>query len=268
MKPMEGSTKYIRVYRMRLKEYLAFPVDFLANWASFPFTMATYYFLYSTVYQYNPSFAGMTLNTLLVYFFLALCFRRIGNHSTTANEVSENIQKGNFLTYITRPIHYIGYFFAIRSAKVTLQALMALPFILLFPALLLPEYTIQLIPIVQAYILALIGFMVSFQLYFIVGMLSFWFEEIWGIRHGIGILIWLFSGALIPITILPTPLQGVAFILPFQHQAGVPAQLILAQKDTGDFLTSLMVLILWIIALFLLQSWVWKKGLRKHDGKG
>jgi ABC-2 type transport system permease protein len=265
---MGASAKYIHVYRMRLQEYLAFPVDFLANWASFPFTMVTYYFLYGIVYQYNPSFAGMTFHTLLVYFFLALCFRRIGNHSMIANDVSENIQKGNFLTYITRPIHYIGYFFALRASKVTIQALMALPFILVFPFLLIPEYALNGVAIIQAYILALLGFGVSFQLYFIVGMLSFWFEAIWGVRHGISILIWLFSGALIPVSILPSFLHGIAFLLPFQHQAGVPAQLILGQKGTGDFLTSTIILIGWLLALFFLQAWVWKKGLRKHDGKG
>jgi ABC-2 type transport system permease protein len=265
---MEGSRKYVHVFRMRLLEYLAFPIDFLANWAGFPFTMTTYYFLYGTVYQYNPTFAGMDFHTLLVYFFLALCFRRIGSHSSTANDVSDNIQKGSFLPYITRPIHYIGYFFAIQSAKVVLQGLLALPFIIAVPILFIPGYAFNLVPIIQAYMLALLGFGAIFQVFFMVGLLSFWFEAIWGIRHGIGILIWLFSGALIPITIMPDPLKAIAFILPFQHAAGIPAQLILGQKGNGEFVTSALILIVWIILLFLAQRTIWEKGLLKHDGKG
>jgi ABC-2 type transport system permease protein len=230
--------------------------------------MVTYYFLYGAVYQYNPKFVNMTFPTLLVYFFLALCFRRIGNHSTTSTEVSEHIQKGNFLSLITRPIHYIGYFFSIRSSKVILQALMALPFIILVPILFIPQYALNPIIIFEAYFLALLGFVVTFELYYLVGLLTFWFEEIWGVRRTIGLAVWLFSGALVPVAILPSFLQGAAFLLPFQHQAGIPAQLILGQKNTGDFLSSTLILMVWAIALFITQKYVWKKGLLKHDGKG
>ncbi|MFH0969984.1 MAG: ABC-2 family transporter protein [Candidatus Diapherotrites archaeon] len=268
MKLMGGSRKYWYLFRLKLMEYLTFPLDFLANWASFPFTMIVYYFLYNTVYEFNPSFANMTLPTLMVYFFFTLCFRRMGNHSGIANDVNEDIQKGRFLSYITRPMHYIGYSFAIKSSTVVVQALMALPFIIIVPYLVIPQYTLDVTTLLQAYFLALLGFGVTFQIYYMVGLLTFWFEAIWGIRHTIGLMVWLFSGAIVPISILPTFLQGTALLLPFQHQAGIPAQLLLGQKTTGDFILSTIILTGWIIGLFIIQRYVWKKGLQKHDGKG
>lgn len=268
MNPMGGSRKYWYFFKTRVHELLAFPIDFLANWASFPFTMITYYFLYDAVYTYNPNFAGMTFPTLITYFFLTLCFRRIGNHSSTSGTVSEHIQKGSFITYLARPIHYIAYTFSHRFAKVFIQAVMALPFIIIVPIIVLSEYTLNPIAIILAFILALAGFVVTFQMYYIVGLFTFWLEAVWGIRHAVGLLVWLFSGAIVPVAILPFGLKTAAQILPFQHQAGIPAQLILGQAPLSQFIPSLITLLLWAVALFIIQQHVWKKGLLKHDGKG
>lgn len=265
---MGGSKKYWGFFTMQLRDYIAYPSELLANWASFPFTMVVYYFLYSMVYQYNPSFANMSFPTLITYFFLTLCFRRIGNHSGTAGAVSEKIQKGNFITNITKPIHFILYMFSFRSAKVFMQALMALPFIIIVPTLTLTNYTINPITIALALVLVLTGFVVTFQLYYIIGLLTFWLEEVWGLRHWVGLLTWLFSGAIIPVSILPFGLQSAAQILPFQHQAGIPAQLILGQTPLSQFIPSFITLLIWAVALFTIQQHVWKKGLLKHDGKG
>ncbi len=268
MKHTVASRKYYHTFLLRAQEYLAFPLDFIMNWFSLPFTMITYYFLYSIVYQYNPTFAGTDLISLIVYFFIAICFRRITMQSALTDIVHEDIQQGRFLTIISRPIHYIGYFFSMRTAKMVIMGMMALPLVVLVPILFIPGYTFSFLALIEAYILAIAGFVATFQIYYIVGLLSFWFEQVWGFRHTIGIFIWLFSGIIIPIHILPGILQGFAFVLPFQHQAAVPALLILGQKTTMDFFTSLLILIGWVIVLFLLQGWVWKKGLLKHDGKG
>ena len=241
MKHLGGSRKYMHVFYLRFRENLEFPLDLLATWAGLPFTMITYYFLYGIIFQYNPSFANTTFPVLLVYFFLTLCFRRMGNHSGIANDINDSIQKGNFIAFLARPIHYVGYFFASRSTKAIIQGLMALPFVILVPIFVIPGFAFNGVAYVQAFILAYLGFLVAFQIFYIVGLLTFWFEEIWGFRHMVGTINWLFSGAIIPISILAAPLQLIAFILPFQHQAAIPAQLILGQKTTADFFISAII---------------------------
>jgi ABC-2 type transport system permease protein len=224
--------------------------------------------VYGTVFQYNPTFANTTFPQLLTYLFLTLCFRRITINARLSDVLAQEIKKGDFLPYLTKPIDYFKYQLAAYSANFCVLALMSLPFILGAPFLLLENFSLSLFIIPLAFFLCALGFIVLLEIHFIIGLFAFWVEEVWGLKNAVSMIGWLFSGAIIPITLLPVPIQWFAYALPFQHAAAIPAQLILGQKNFFQFGESALILAGWIIALYFIQKWVWKKGLLKHDGKG
>lgn len=267
MSRMVGSRAYLEIIRLRFHEMIAHPLDLIGQWISLPLSMIILYVVYGTLYQTQPAFAGTTLNDLLLYLMLALVYKKIGDEYDESGQVEDEIKRGDIFQYLTRPIRYFGVRLSRRVGKVIAHSVIAVPTILLMVQWIHGTWT-PLDRLLLSYFLALWGGIVIFQLFYIIGILSFWFEEIWGFARGLTTLAWLFSGSVIPLTLLPNELQTLSFLLPFQHQAAVSAQFTLGQVGIDVYVQSLLILLGWILVLELLQSWLWKKGLLKRDGKG
>ncbi|MBI4043234.1 MAG: ABC-2 family transporter protein [Candidatus Diapherotrites archaeon] len=267
MNPLAASRKYAYAFRLRVMELMAYKGDFIARWVIMPFTLAVYYFLYGTIYAFNPSFAGTTFYGMLAYLFLTLCFRRMGTYSNESDQVERELKKGDFLGYLVRPIHYMVFRLSMRTASLVVVGLTILPFMILVVLAVTPN-SFSLPRLALALVLSFLGFVASFEIFYSIGLLAFWLEETWGVKRGINTLAWLLSGSVFPLHILSPELQLLAHALPFKHQAAVPAQLLLGQAGLAQFTDSIIMLGIWIAGLYLVQNWLWEKGLRKHDGKG
>lgn len=268
MNHREGNAKYWHAFKLRFLEIVEFPIEFIFKWSHLPISLAVYYFVYGTVFQYNPTFANTTFPHLLTYLFLTLCFRRITINARLSDVLANEIKRGDFLPYLTKPIDYFKYQLAAYGANFTVLTLMSLPFILGAPFFLMENFSLTLETVPLAFLLCAMGFIVLLEIHFIIGIFAFWIEEVWGIKNAVSMVGWFFSGAIVPISLLPLPAQWFAQILPFQHAAAIPAQLILGQKTISQFGESALILGGWIVLLYFLQKHLWKKGLLKHDGKG
>jgi ABC-2 type transport system permease protein len=267
MKHLVSVGKYAETLRMGIMERLAYRADVILEFLNFPFIFITIYFVWSIVFSNQSQVGEFTLPTLLATTLITLFIRKIGSQSALVVVLTSEIKTGKILIFLVRPVSYFWSKVMKRIAKVIFLSAIGIPCILF-----IQWHFTQTIPTLPAaalaFVLAFFGFLVLCQLFFLLGMTAFWIEETWGIRSAFITLSWFLSGGLIPISLFPPWLQSISFIMPFQHQAAVPALLLLGRAGTTQFLESMVVLGIWAAGLFFLNKWIWNAGPRHHDGKG
>jgi ABC-2 type transport system permease protein len=258
---------YFQLIRLQVHELIAYPLNLIGSWINFPFAIFIFYIVYGQIYQINPTFGGISFGSLMAYLSIAVAFRKMAEALGESYDVQLEIKAGDIFAYLTRPINYFGVRLSRQTGKFVARAITIIPILYLLVYgftgtwLSIPHYAMGIT-------LALLGSLVIFQIYYIIGLLSFWFEEVWGFRRAIFSISYLLSGSMIPIALFPDALKTLSFLLPFQHQAAIPAQFVLQQVGIETYGQSLLILFVWFIILGIVQEKMWQKGLLKHDGKG
>lgn len=81
----------------------------------------------------------------------------------------------------------------------------------------------------------------------------------WGLSQIMGAIINLLSGMLIPISFFPLWAQKIVNFFPFSSTIYTPSMIFLGKINGNNIISSLALQMLWIIILFIISKWMWKK---------
>jgi ABC-2 type transport system permease protein len=110
------------------------------------------------------------------------------------------------------------------------------------------------------------AFALQFLIQYTLAMFAFWTEKASAIQE-VSFLVYLFlSGAIAPLELFPPAVRSIALWTPFPYILNFPASILTGLKV--DFGRSLGVTILWFALFWMLNRWLWKKGLRHYSGMG
>ncbi len=251
---------------MQILNVWAHPIEMMGYWMSIPFIMVINYSIWGIFFSTNETIGGFDFTSMLAYLFLTFCFRKMQGPNET-NDAEDEIKSGKIITYLARPIDYFTFRLSARIGTIIVTT--PIVFLITIGTFLFAGKEIPPLPhFILAFALSFIGLMVLFELFYSINLLAFWFEEIWGFRRGVYTMAWLFSGSLIPVSLLPGFLNTIGKTLPFHHQAAVPTLYLLGIEPFSTVQESFLILGAWLIVLYALQRYIWKKGLRSYDGKG
>jgi ABC-2 type transport system permease protein len=113
-----------------------------------------------------------------------------------------------------------------------------------------------------------LGLLIKFGVQYITCLLAFWSNHGWGIVNARVALTQLFSGALVPLPLMPVWLREWCEVLPFQGIVYLPSSIYLGRAD-GDVLAALAGQAAWALGLFALGRVSFAHALRKvtiHGG--
>ncbi len=113
-----------------------------------------------------------------------------------------------------------------------------------------------------------VTFTISHLFQYLIGLSTFWWEDIGALQTTEEVVSAIFSGRLAPLTFFALPIQYLADYLPFRYLAYVPAQIYLGTIKTHEWFSVFGPALLWIIGLGILTRFVWYRGLRRHEGFG
>jgi ABC-2 type transport system permease protein len=177
--------------------------------------------------------------------------------------IEDRVRSGSIGTDLLRPMglgtylfcETIGYnLFEIVTGLAPLVALAALVFGLDPPAWRdLPFFGIALLN----------GLLLYFTLSYLLGLLAFWYQEIWHLERFLAELIWLFSGARVPLWFYPPALDRASSFLPFRLVYFVPISIYLGRMGRAEILAAIVQQGVWIVALGLLGRVLWAAGIKK-----
>jgi ABC-2 type transport system permease protein len=261
--------KYYRVFANTWGEILSYRLNFFMWRFRVVLQLLTMFFLWSTLIPRGGSLFGYSQAQMLTYILGTSLITSIVL-ATKTFEVGEQITTGNLSNFLIKPISYMKYWFARDMGDKAMNIFFTVIELTIIILLLKPPLFLQTNPLALFYTLiaCLLAMIMYFFFGFLVGLIGFWSNEVWGPRFIIWILLGFFAGSLFPLDILPRPVFQVLQVLPFTYLLYFPLKIYLGQLPIQLILQGFMVSLSWVFILFIMIKLVWNKGLKIYGAEG
>lgn len=156
-------------------------------------------------------------------------------------------------------------------AKHLSEKMTRLPFSLVFAGLFFGLYPQAFwIPSWSNVLLCLLAIVMAFALRFVIqytfAMLAFWTERASAIQQFWFLFYIFLSGTIAPLEVFPPIVREVVLWTPFPYMIHFPAALLIGLPV--EVVRGLLVILGWMVLFFIVNRWLWRKGLRQYSGMG
>jgi ABC-2 type transport system permease protein len=111
-----------------------------------------------------------------------------------------------------------------------------------------------------------LAFALRFLMQYTFAMFAFWTERASAIEQ-FWFLFYLFlSGLIAPLEVFPPLVREVALWTPFPYLIHFPAALLIGLPV--DIVRGLLMMLGWSLLCFVVNRWLWRKGLKQYSGMG
>ncbi len=200
------------------------------------------------------------------YFFSVFIIRQI-NPIWVIWEFEEEVVKGRLSFRLLQPLdpvwHYIARHLAEKITRAPLVIVSTILFFYLYPqAFWLPN----LGNIVLFILTIILAFILRFLIQYSFAMFAFWTERASALEQ-FWLLFYIFlSGLIAPLEVFPPIVSKIVLFTPFPYFVYFPAALLVDLPV--NFLQGILVILAWSIIFFLVNRWLWKKGLKHYSAMG
>jgi ABC-2 type transport system permease protein len=173
------------------------------------------------------------------------------------------IRDGDVATDLTKPIDYQAARFAEQLGGLAFElvavACAVIGVVLVTGSVPAPAGWAQGLLFLVSFALAV---PLKFTIRYMTAMFCFWTHNFMGVSWAKDAIVWLFSGGLIPLALLPAWLGGLAAALPFAGLTATPAALYLGQASGAEAWKLLALQAFWVVALWFGARLLWRGALR------
>ncbi len=117
--------------------------------------------------------------------------------------------------------------------------------------------------------LAVVSIIFAILIYFFInvifGSLGFWTRDVWAPRFLLMVILEFATGAMFPLDMLSNLWQNVLLWTPFPYLLFIPLRIYLGSSETIMYLLGQAI---WVVLLYLLSRYVWKRGLLRYEAEG
>lgn len=261
--------KYYIIARNTWDEMLTYRTSFVMWRLRNIIQLMTIYFLWSVVIPQGQSILGYTRGIMLTYILGTSLMDSIVLSSRTY-EVGQEINSGNLMNFLLRPMNYFLYWFAKDVGDKLMNVCFSIVELSLVFIILKPPVFIQTNPFfILFFILSIIlSLFLYFFINFLLGLIGFWSPEVWAPRFIFITILGFFAGSLFPLDILPKGIFEILRLLPFTYLLYFPLKIYLGQLNFYQIISGLSVSAFWVLAIYFVVKTVWKKGLKSYTAYG
>lgn len=261
--------KYIEIARIQFKAQMAYRFD-VAMTVLFTVTKILFaYILWGAIFAQNEVVAGFTFPMMLSYYIISAFLSQIEMSDSVSSDVSERIRGGTFSKHMVIPASVNGYFIAQTLGRMAFHLLFVMMGTILWILLFGVDFVItsNILTILSAVVIILLGLLFMVQLNFFLGMLAFMFQDIGFfliIKSNIATFV---TGGLIPLMLLPEGIVSVMKFLPFYYVTYLPSMLFIGRNEQ-EAVTGIIMLSIWLFVFVLLNKIAYQKMRIIYDGVG
>jgi ABC-2 type transport system permease protein len=258
----------------------AFRVFFITQWAGFV-AYRVVFFLYSMWAILPPliylgvwstvagggTVAGWTRGQFVAYYLTFM----VVNHLTGSIEIhtaGEEIRSGELSPRLLLPVHPGLRALASNVGFKTIGLLVVAPSVALLAALFGPEWSTSpgmvALGALAVFPAAAIQFLVGYS----IALLAFWITRADAVQQLNYYVMFLFSGEVAPLAVLPEALRAVAIWLPHRYMLSFPVELITGQLNGAQALGGFALQAFWLAAAWALMRLTWRRGVRHYSAVG
>ncbi len=254
--------KYLAVMLIQIQQGIAYPIGTLIDVLTSLLSIATVYYLWRTIFVAQPQIAGLDWREMQAYVLLSnAIFALLG--ATSMREMMNAIRTGAITTDLLRPYSYIVGQFSQVVGRMLTQGIVSSAVTILVGCVLVRMALPPSPRVAGLFLLSImLSFLISFLLNFLLAILCFWTKDSEGLLWAQGIISFIFSGGMVPLSFLPNWVQIIAFALPFQGMIYTPLQIYRGALFGWDLWAALGLQGVWIGILMVLVQFLWRRGLR------
>ena len=260
--------KYLYIFKSELMTNLQYTFDILIGFISYCIMIFIFLNLWQYIYS-DPSevIKGYTMNQMIWYVIVTeILWMSLGGRKLS-KKIANDVRSGNITYNIIKPYNYVEYslfnHLGITTLKFVLITMlgMILGFIFLHS---FPE--INIVGIIGVIISCLLATIINILIIVSLGLISFFIEDA-------SPFYWLYSklilvvGTIFPIEFFPKILQPIMKYSPIYVVSYGPAKLFVDYK-WETLLEVLGIQIIYMIVVFLIAHFIYKKGVRKLNVNG
>ena len=253
---------YAAVVAMAPKLFVAYRAWFWMGIFVQALALAIFVYFWRAVYGDRASLGGLTREQTLSYIMLAQIMLPMVN-SFFVHRFGQSLVEGQFAIELLRPLDLQARFYSEGFGMVLIELLHKVPLAVF--AWLVFDLRLPADPLIWTAFLAtvLIGHAVMFCFEWLFACLAFHTTESWGLAMVQGGIAAFFSGALIPLTLLPGWLERLSLGLPFAQVVWVPVSILSGITPPAEVPRLLGVQLVWLAGMLVASRLVFRLGVRK-----
>ncbi|NEQ95168.1 MAG: multidrug ABC transporter permease [Cyanothece sp. SIO2G6] len=268
MKPVIKAIKRsLTIARVLMSVYYAYMVEYRAE-LLFWVLSGSLPLILMGVWNQATANGDFGLSSLeITRYFLAVFFARQFSVVWVVWEFERQVVEGKLSPKLLQPLDPVWHHFAShlteRFARFPLVILLLGFFFLVYPdAIWVPDLQHGLL----AALVIFLAFAVRFLMQYTLALMAFWTERASALEN-FWLLFYLFlSGMIAPLELFPPAVRNVVEWLPFPYFVHFPASLLLGWQTNVP--RSLGIMLMWGVIFWVLNRWLWRRGLRHYSGMG
>lgn len=262
--------RYYALFSANLQEAMVYRFAFFTNFLAEIVKTLVMLEVWIAVYKQRSTVAGFDYSMMVTYLLVSQAVNNVyGFRNDAERPISEKIRKGTIVFDLLRPVKFVNARLAENVGQAILQVFFAILTLLGF-RIFLSELCAPA-SIFHGLLFAvsvIVGFFIMFSVSIMSGLLSFWLMNNWGLRSAKTAIVNFFSGALVPIAILPGWLQRIMNVLPFKNIVYVPTMIYMGQYGVRETFAYIGIQIFWAIVMWLAAKWLFRLAIRRVSING
>lgn len=233
--------------------------DFVLRASSIVILMYGIRWLWVTLYTQRPGAFGVSSQQMVTYGVLSMAILNLF-FTGPPYYMARQVRSGAIDLDLLKPLDFHFHMLARSTGEMLFRVLvLALPGMLvgyfLFDLQLPANWQSGFLFVVAL----LLGYLVSFHLDYLLGLLAFVSIEIHSIDWAFHATSRFFSGQFIPLWLFPGVLGTLANVLPFRSTFYIPLSIYTGALTGRDVTQAIRFQLLWLLILLLLSRWLWKQ---------
>ena len=225
--------KYFKIFTCGVQDASAYRGNLIVGVLSNFIITAVMFYIWKVIYETNVIIDNYNWEDMKIYLFISfICNSTLSWSAET--KISKKIITGELTSDLIKPMGFMSMTFfetAGAGVPVSMISILIMSIVAIFMKIQMPTN-----PIV--YFMFIISLVFSFVINF-------------------------FSGALIPLTMMPGVLQKIAYALPFQGIVYIPSSIFMESTVGRDAMYLILSQIVWCIVLYIVQVILWRCAIKK-----
>ena len=255
--------KYFSFTRVGLREGFQYRSDALSGIGATMISLVLFYFIWKAIAASGE--LSQPFSVIISYVALA----RVIENATSANLeswIGERVRKGTIVNELKKPVSLKLqlYFYQLgkSSFKMIVRGIPALLVGIAFLNVGVPGLLSSFYFLISLFLTLNLAIFLSYT----TSMLVFWTKVGWSLRMTRTMVAGLFSGAMIPLYLVPDNVRAVFNFTPFPSMVDGPISI---YQGTAENVYSVFgVQIMWIIILLIVSELLWRKARRRLTVQG
>ena len=253
---------YLAYFKKSFLNRSAYRFDHIMSILSTCLRMFIFWEIYKALYGGRQEVDGITMSMVTTNFILSMGLEAV--FYVNDYFLPDKIYNGSISTELLRPMSFKGRMVAENMGNAAFNLIFRF-----LPALVIACLLIGLLPPAQPLMLvlflfsALLGYGVLWTISYAVQTTAFWAINIWGMTTIKNVFVNVLSGTMIPLWFMPEWMSRILNFTPFSSIYFTPVQIYLGQLTYEEILVKCAMQVGWIVVIFLIGDFLWRKGQRK-----